>query len=188
MCLHFCLMTLPTVMLATPILASIVPDAVADDATHSSVLLHASANVVMGIGLVVGLRGTGAGEVDDALVESSIVGVLRRAGLDLWHDQIKPGSVAVVVITAEVPASPAGGTRVAASVSAIGDAVSLVGGTLLPTPLHDSNGVFYAASQGQISVDSPIGRSHRFEANDRFGRVDGGIVINGRRLQEAAIY
>ena len=130
--------------------------------------------------------------MDKAFVERSIVGVLKRAGLDLWQDQIKPGRVAMVLIAAELPSNLEGGARVDVSVSAIGDAISLAGGTLLPTPLRDSNGMVYTVSQGRISVGGPLegltGTSQRSRAEERSGIVAGGAVVDGRRLQAAAIY
>jgi flagellar P-ring protein FlgI len=112
--------------------------------------------IVMGVGLVIGLPGTGDSEVDKGLVDSSIVGVLKRAGLDMWHGQIEPGRVAKVVVTAQLPADPSDGARLVASVSAVGNAASLAGGTLLATPLRDQNGKLYAIGQGSIGPDGQL--------------------------------
>src|SRR5215470_13039463 len=60
----------------------------------------------VGTGLVIGLAGTGDSEVDERLLEKSIIGVLKRAGVDVWQGQIEPGRVAKVIVTAEL--SPAG--------------------------------------------------------------------------------
>jgi len=106
--------------------------------------------VVLGVGLVVGLPGTGDSTVDDALVESSLVGVLRRAGLDLWPGQIAPGRVAKVMVTAELPEHPRAGSALSVSVTPIGDAASLAGGTLLATPLRDQDGTLYGVGQGPV--------------------------------------
>jgi flagellar P-ring protein FlgI len=112
--------------------------------------------VIMGVGLVIGLPGTGDSEVDKGLVDSSIVGVLKRAGLDMWHGQIEPGRVAKVVVTAQLPADPSDGARLVTSVSAVGNAASLAGGTLLATPLRDQDGNLYAIGQGSIGPDGQL--------------------------------
>jgi flagellar P-ring protein precursor FlgI len=127
--------------------------------------------IVMGVGLVVGLNGTGDSEVDQNLVDGSIVGVLKRAGLDMWHDQIRPGRVAKVIVTAQLQANASEGTRLIASVSAVGNATSLAGGTLLATPLRDQNGKLYAIGQGSIGTG---------------GQLAASPVVDRRHLQQLA--
>jgi flagellar P-ring protein precursor FlgI len=102
--------------------------------------------------LVIGLPGTGDSGIDEELVEKSIVGVLRSAGLDPWRDQITPGRVAKVVVTAEMPTSGNSAEGLAVTITAIGDATSLAGGTLLATPLRDAAGDLYALGQGEIGI------------------------------------
>jgi flagellar P-ring protein FlgI len=109
-------------------------------------------NVVMGVGLVIGLAGTGDSSVDAQLVDNSIVGVLRQAGLDVWQGQIAPGRVAKVMVTAELPADAGSGAPVAISVTALGDAASLSGGTLLATPLRGLDGQLLAMGQGRVAT------------------------------------
>jgi flagellar P-ring protein precursor FlgI len=143
-------------------------------------------SMVMGIGLVVGLPGTGDSSVDQGLVEQSIVGVLKRAGLDLWRGEIEPGRVAKVVITAELPADLGDGIRIAVHVTAIGDAASLAGGTLLATPLRDENGKLYAVGQGPVDVDQrgsiAAGQSQEIGADARNALLALGAVIDAGHL------
>lgn len=130
--------------------------AAADETAQSGAEPAPESSVVMGVGLVIDLPGTGDAAVDHTFVESSIVGVLKRAGLDLWPGQIKPGRIAKVMVTAELPADAADGKRVVVSVTAIGDATSLAGGMLLATPLRDEDGKIYTVGQGAVEVGNQV--------------------------------
>lgn len=109
--------------------------------------------MLVGVGVVIGLPGTGDSTVDTNAIDSSIVGVLKRAGLEPWRDQIKPGRIAVVMLSAELPDGARDGTAIAVSISAIGDARSIAGGTLLVAPLRDADGTVQAIGQGLIAAD-----------------------------------
>ena len=111
-------------------------------------------NVLVGVGLVIGLPGTGDSTVDQAVVDASIVGVLKRAGLEPWREQIKPGRVAVVMVSAELPGGSGDGAKFDVNVTAIGDARSIAGGTLLVAPLRDGDGVVHATGQGLIAMQT----------------------------------
>jgi flagellar P-ring protein precursor FlgI len=106
---------------------------------------------VIGTGLVIGLAGTGDSQVDEVFIRKTIIGVLRKAGLDPWRGEIAPGRIAKVVIAAELPAEP--GTPLRISVMPAGDATSLAGGTLLPTPMRYTNGGLHSVTQGRIQID-----------------------------------
>jgi flagellar P-ring protein precursor FlgI len=161
-------------------LAAIAPDrATADDARPAGATIE-EGSVVIGVGLVIGLPGTGDAAVDETFVETSIVGVLRRAGLDLWRGQIKPGRIAKVMVTAELPADAADGTRVAVGVAAIGDATSLAGGTLLATPLRDEDGRVYTVGQGRVEVGNQVADAELSEQPGIATRV--GVLANGALL------
>jgi flagellar P-ring protein precursor FlgI len=148
--------TCRAMLLGIAMLAAAIPMTAASAAETASLPASAApedgGTVILGVGLVVGLPGTGDSAVDDALVENSMVGVLKRAGLDIWHGQIAPGRVATVMITAELPQRPRDGAPLSVTVAAIGDAVSLAGGTLLATPLRDADGKVYAIGQGRIDA------------------------------------
>jgi flagellar P-ring protein FlgI len=109
--------------------------------------------MLVGVGVVIGLPGTGDSTLDANALDSSIVGVLKRAGLEPWRDQIKPGRVAVVMLSAQLPDGAHDGAKIAVSVSAIGDARSIAGGTLLVAPLRDADGTVHAIGQGLIAAD-----------------------------------
>ncbi|MGH6928066.1 MAG: flagellar basal body P-ring protein FlgI [Dongiaceae bacterium] len=111
-------------------------------------------NVLVGVGLVIGLPGTGDSTIDQDVVDASIVGVLKRAGLEPWRGQIRPGYVAVVMVSAELPRGSGDGTKIDVSISAIGDARSIAGGTLLVAPLRDPDGIVHATGQGLIAREA----------------------------------
>lgn len=136
--------------------------------------------ILMGVGLVIGLSGSGDSGVDDSFVEKTIVGVLRHAGLDPWAGEIRPGRIAKVLVIVELPSGFAAGTRADVHVTAIGDATSLAGGTLLATPLHDDEGNVYAVGQGQVAVGNQIAGMELSEQSKTALR--GGVVIAGAAL------
>jgi flagellar P-ring protein precursor FlgI len=78
--------------------------------------------------------------------------MLERLGINVRNDTLKTANVAAVMVTSTLPAFARGGTRVDVSVSALGDAKSLQGGTLLVTPLVGADGEVYAVAQGTASV------------------------------------
>jgi len=176
-------------LLATALLVTSA-DAAGDNTSAPAAPTSDGHGTVMGIGLVVGLPGTGDSSVDQGFVEQSIVGVLKRAGLDLWHDQIKPGRVAKVVITAELPADGGDGARLAVHISAIGDAASLAGGTLLATPLRDENGKAYAVGQGAVDVGQQgsiaDGQPQQAGAGAREAVLALGAVVDSAHLGQMA--
>jgi flagellar P-ring protein FlgI len=106
--------------------------------------------LLYGVGIVVGLPGTGDSVVDQDLVDHSIVGVLKRAGIEPWRGAIEPGRVAAVTLSAELPDGAVDGVKVEVRITPIGNARSLAGGTLLIAPLHGPDGAVYALGQGSI--------------------------------------
>jgi flagellar P-ring protein precursor FlgI len=140
-------------LIAALTLSGLVPSAGAADGAAPTVAAGSEQDVLVGVGVVIGLPGTGDSAIDANALDASIVGVLKRAGLEPWRDQIKPGRVAVVMLSAELPDGARDGTRIAVSVSAIGDARSIAGGTLLVAPLRDSNGTVHAIGQGLIAAN-----------------------------------
>jgi flagellar P-ring protein precursor FlgI len=163
--------------------------AAADEPSQSAAPSDQDTNVVIGVGLVIGLPGTGDAAIDHTFVDSSIVGVLKRAGLDLWRGQIEPGRIAKVMVTAELPAEAADGQRVAVRVTAIGDATSLAGGMLLATPLRDEDGKIYTVGQGQVEVGNQVADVELSEQPGIAARVgvlaEGAILDSGHALEVA---
>ena len=107
-------------------------------------------NDLVGYGLVVGLNGTGDGIRNAPFTEEIMSNILERLGVNVTGEQFRPKNVAAVLVTAELHAFARAGSRVDVTVSAIGDAKSLLGGTLVMTPLNAADGLIYAVSQGTI--------------------------------------
>ena len=109
-------------------------------------------NYLIGYGLVVGLNGTGDSISFMAFTEESLIGMLERLGVNTRDGKIKTKNVAAVMVTGSLPAFARQGTRIDVSISALGDAKSLQGGTLLVTPMLGADGEVYAIAQGQVAI------------------------------------
>ena len=107
-------------------------------------------NDLVGYGLVVGLNGTGDGIRNAPFTEEIMSNILERLGVNVSGEQFRPRNVAAVLVTAELPPFARSGSRLDVTVSAIGDAKSLLGGTLIMTPLTAADGQIYAVAQGAI--------------------------------------
>lgn len=106
-------------------------------------------NPLTGVGLIIGLAGTG----DTTLLSRQMLtNILRDSGLVLTPSDLTGGNVAVVWVTAELGPFARDGSRIDIDVSAIGDAKSLQGGKLLPTPLKGLDGQVYAVAEGGVSI------------------------------------
>jgi flagellar P-ring protein precursor FlgI len=116
-------------------------------------------NALVGYGLVTGLAGSGDSPRSE-VTRQALRNVLSRLGANVTPDQIQSRNVAAVVVTATLPPSANVGDRIDANVSSIGDARSLVGGTLLMTPLLGPDQSPYALAQGTLVVGG-----YRFDAN-----------------------
>ncbi|MEZ5691689.1 MAG: flagellar basal body P-ring protein FlgI [Rickettsiales bacterium] len=109
-------------------------------------------NILMGYGLVVGLNGTGDKLKNSAFTEQSLIAFLERQGVNTRGTTLKTQNVAAVTITATLPPFARSGSKVDVSVSAMGDAKDLSGGTLLATPLYGADGEVYVVAQGAVSI------------------------------------
>lgn len=107
-------------------------------------------NDLVGYGLVVGLNGTGDGLRNAPFTEEIMVNILERLGVNVTGEQFRPQNVAAVIVTAELPPFARQGGQIDVTVSAIGDADSLLGGTLVMTPLTAADGDIYAVAQGSV--------------------------------------
>lgn len=116
-------------------------------------------NALIGYGIVTGLAGTGDTRRSE-VTRQALRNVLGRLGTNVTEAQISSRNVAVVIVTATLPASANPGDRIDAVVSSISDARSLAGGTLLMTPLLGPDQRPYALAQGSLTVGG-----HDFEAN-----------------------
>lgn len=116
-------------------------------------------NALIGYGIVTGLAGSGDSRRNE-VTQQALRNVLSRLGTVVTDQQINSRNVAVVIVTASLPASANPGDRIDAVVSSIGDARSLAGGTLLMTPLLGPDERPYALAQGSLTVGG-----YNFEAN-----------------------
>ena len=107
-------------------------------------------NDLVGYGLVVGLNGSGDGLRNSPFTEEILSNLLERLGVNVTGEQFQPKNVAAVFVTASLPPFSRAGGRIDVTVSAIGDAKSLLGGTLIMTPLNGADGEIYAVAQGAI--------------------------------------
>ncbi|MDQ2090878.1 flagellar basal body P-ring protein FlgI [Marimonas arenosa] len=107
-------------------------------------------NDLVGYGLVVGLNGTGDGIRNAPFTEEIMSNILERLGVNVTGEQFRPKNVAAVFVTASLPPFARAGGKIDVTVSAIGDAKSLLGGTLIMTPLNAADGQIYAVAQGTV--------------------------------------
>ncbi len=109
-------------------------------------------NMLIGYGLVVGLNGTGDSITDGHFTKESLQSMLNRMGIKTTDSAVSSDNVAAVMVTASLPPFARQGSRIDVTISSLGDSDSLLGGTLLVTPLLGADGEVYAVSQGQLAV------------------------------------
>ncbi|MEN6334697.1 MAG: flagellar basal body P-ring protein FlgI [Phycisphaerales bacterium] len=139
-------------------------------------------NPLSGIGLVVGLTGTGD---KTQLSRQMLTNVLRDAGLVLSPGDLTGGNVAVVMVTTELGPFDREGMRIDVDVSSLGDAESLQGAMLLPTPLRGLDGQVYAVAQGGVSLGgwSATGNQATLSKNHQtVGRIPDGAIVERSEL------
>lgn len=137
-------------------------------------------NMLVGYGIVVGLDGTGDNLRNSAFTESSLVSMLERLGVNTRGTDLKTNNVAAVMVTGTLPAFARQGSRMDVAVSAMGDAGSLAGGTLLVTPLMGADGEVYAVAQGQLATGgfTAAGEAERVTRNvPTQARIPSGAII-----------
>ena len=111
-------------------------------------------NMLVGYGIVVGLSGTGDTLDNSPFTRQSLSAMLERLGVNTRDAKLNTKNVAAVMVTAKLPAFAATGSPVDVTVSALGDAKSLLGGSLLVTPLLGADGEAYAVAQGTVQTGS----------------------------------
>ncbi|WP_188791015.1 flagellar basal body P-ring protein FlgI [Salipiger pallidus] len=129
-------------------------------------------NDLVGYGLVVGLNGTGDGLRNAPFTEEIMQNILERLGVNVTGEQFRPRNVAAVFVTGRLPPFARTGSQIDVTVSAIGDAQSLLGGTLIMTPLNAADGDIYAVAQGTIIAGG-------VEAQGDAGGVVQGVPTSG---------
>jgi flagellar P-ring protein precursor FlgI len=137
-------------------------------------------NQLIGYGLVVGLNGTGDTINNSPFTKQSLTAMLERLGVNIRGQTLRTGNVAAVMVTGNLPAFSTQGTRLDVTVSALGDAKSLQGGTLLVTPLLGADGNVYAVAQGSLAIGG-------FQAQGDAASVTRGVPTVGRIANGAII-
>jgi flagellar P-ring protein precursor FlgI len=129
----------------------------------------------------VGLNGTGDGLRNAPFTEEIMSNLLERLGVNVTGEDFRPKNVAAVFVTAALPPFARAGGQIDATVSAIGDAKSLLGGTLIMTPLNGADGQIYAVAQGAIIAGgiSAEGEAARVVQ----GVPTSGMIPSGARIE-----
>ena len=138
-------------------------------------------NDLVGYGLVVGLNGTGDSLRNSPFTEEALANVLERLGVNVQGENFRPRNVAAVLVTASLPPFARAGSRVDVTVSAIGDAKSLLGGALVMTPLNAADGKIYVVAQGPL-----LAGGEAFEGNATTltkGVPTAGVIPSGGRVE-----
>ncbi|MEO0962824.1 MAG: flagellar basal body P-ring protein FlgI, partial [Pseudomonadota bacterium] len=130
-------------------------------------------NHLVGYGLVVGLDGSGDSLRNAPFTRQSLQSMLERLGVNTRDATLNTNNVAAVMVTGNLPAFGSQGSRMDITVSTLGDASSLLGGTLLVTPLMGADGEVYAVAQGPVAIAG-------FSAEGDGASVKRGVATSGR--------
>lgn len=139
-------------------------------------------NQLVGYGLVVGLAKTGDSNKVKETVQS-IGNMLKAFGVSIDTSSLKPDNVAAVMVTATLPPFSREGDTIDVTVSSIGDAKSIQGGTLVQTPLRAGNGEVYAVAQGPVSTGGFTAGNAGNTAQKNFPTV--GLTPNGAIVEKS---
>lgn len=136
---------------------------------------------LIGYGLVVGLKGTGDGPRTQFTTQS-VVNMLRNTGIEVPRERIQIRNVAAVMVTSKLFPFLKRGGNVDVTVSSIGDAKSLEGGTLLMSPLQATDGEIYALAQGALSIggiskEGGLGKASFSKNHTLVGEIPNGAII-----------
>ena len=135
---------------------------------------------LIGYGLVIGLQGTGDTLRNVPFTEQAIQSMLDRLGLNVRGATLRNRNVAAVIVTADLAAGIDAGRRIDVTVSALGDAPSLMGGTLVLTQLTGADGQVYASAQGAVAVTG-------FDAAGQGQTLSQGVPTAGRIANGAIV-
>ncbi|MFY9289196.1 MAG: flagellar basal body P-ring protein FlgI [Methylorubrum rhodinum] len=137
-------------------------------------------NQLVGYGIVVGLNGTGDTLNNIPFTKQSLQAMLERLGVNTRGATMRTQNLAAVMVTANLPPFATQGTHIDVTVSSLGDAKSLQGGTLLVTPLLGADGEVYALAQGSVAIAG-------FAAEGEAAKITRGVPTNGRISNGALI-
>ena len=138
-------------------------------------------NDLLGYGIVVGLNNTGDSLRNSPFTEDAIFNLLERLGVNVTGEQIRARNVAAVLVTATLPPFARAGSQIDVTVSAIGDAKSLMGGTLVMTPLNAADGQIYAVAQGGIIAGGVVAEGEAASVTQ--GVPTAGTIPAGARVE-----
>ncbi|MGB4548647.1 MAG: flagellar basal body P-ring protein FlgI, partial [Syntrophales bacterium] len=143
-------------------------------------------NQLIGYGLVVGLAGTGD-DVKNGFTRETLSNLLVRQGLSTRDRVLTSKNIAAVMVTAQLPPFAKIGSKLDVTVSSLGDAKSLQGGTLLMTPLRGADGEIYAVAQGAVTVGgfSAAGASGSSVSKNH---TTAGNIANGALIEKELKY
>jgi flagellar P-ring protein precursor FlgI len=127
-------------------------------------------NPLIGYGLVIGLNGTG--DSGGEITSTSLKKMFQTLGLNP-QSEVSSANVAAVIVTAKLPAFARVGQKIDITVSSIGDASSLAGGTLLVTPMKGGDGKIYAVASGPLSIGG-LSQGAKFATT---GKIASGAII-----------
>ncbi|VVB47921.1 flagellar basal body P-ring protein [Beijerinckiaceae bacterium RH AL1] len=137
-------------------------------------------NQLVGYGLVFGLEGTGDTLRNAPFTEQTMQSMLDRLGINVRNQALRSRNVAAVMVTAELPPFMNRGQRIDITVSSMGDASSLMGGTLVMTPLSGADGKVHAVAQGEVAVSGTAAVGQAESVNQgvpTVGRIPNGATI-----------
>jgi len=133
-------------------------------------------NQLIGYGLVVGLNGTGDGSSSKFTLQS-LSNLLQTVNVKIKPADIKSKNIAAVIVTAKLPPFARQGDKLDVTISSIGDAKSLQGGTLLMTALKGVDGKIYALSQGSVTIGGMNGKGGGQLNHSTNGSIFGGALV-----------
>jgi flagellar P-ring protein FlgI len=138
-------------------------------------------NLLVGNGLVVGLSGTGDNLKNTVFTKKGLTDFLERLGVNVEGADLKTKNIAAVTVTANLHPFARQGGRIDVKVSALGDAKSIKGGTLLATPLVGADGNVYAVAQGPVSINdfTPVSADVKTKAKivETNGYIQNGAIV-----------
>ena len=137
-------------------------------------------NQLVGYGIVVGLNGTGDTLNNIPFTKQSLQAMLERLGINTRGATMRTQNLAAVMVTANLPPFATQGTHIDVTVSSLGDAKSLQGGTLVATSLLGADGEIYALAQGSVAIAG-------FAAEGEAAKITRGVPTNGRISNGALI-
>ena len=175
--------SLPVTLLLALLAATAAPTAPAEASVRIkdiSTIGGMRDNQLVGYGLVVGLLGTGDTMRNAPFTEQSVQSMLDRMGVNVRNIPLRNRNVAAVIVTASLPALAGRGMPLDVTVSALGDSISLMGGTLIMTPLMGGDGQTHAVAQGAVSVSgsASAGQAETYtQGVPTAGRIANGAIV-----------